>query len=691
MSKIRTKIKTKPLISIIVPVYNVEKYLKQCVDSILNQTLKELEILLIDDGSTDNCPKICDDYAKSDRRVKVIHKANGGLGAAYNTGIAATAGEYIGFVESDDWIEPDMYEQLYAKAKEYDVDIVKSLYTNCFSETNRRVVNKFSKCKYCNQPVTDNLKIPEFYWGHVSHWSAIYRNSLIKDNHIILSETPGASCQDVGFAFQCFVFMKSCYLMTKSFYNYRLDNADASNKKGYKIAMASFKERQHIRDLIENKKLDKEYREIEAKKVFEALYNDYTLRCSWSQKFTFIRLSSLLFRKYLKEIDCLYFNKNEVRTFKQMARFPVYFYLKNELLKTIKNPNEHTIRFCGFTIFSKKKSYAKKSLKILGITFKKKKTSPEKTVKTFMGVPYFRKKIKNGITKFYILGLPIKKVKTLGNVVKKYFLGICYKKSQLPLNQQFEKKLMYAHVVQIVGNMLACSRLHSQTFPKYKNINKGKDIVIVATGPTVKFAPKFPDALHIACNRSVELEQFHYDYCFMIDYPNVRPYIDKTFDRDFINFFGQYMNECVKKLSIPDYIAERANAERFFTDGPYAVDMYHDIETHPLADFWSIVHPAIHFALYTHPKRIYLLGCDTANNGYIYKNQVQKQMNLQKLLYGFRKIKQFADFYYPDVEIISVNPVGLKGLYKDVYTDTYLAEHPEINAKELTVIKGGED
>ena len=93
------------LISIIVPVYNVEEYLKECIDSIINQTYKRIEIILVDDGSTDKSGKICDDYAKIDKRIKVVHKENGGLSDARNVGISVSSGKYIAFVDSDDWVE----------------------------------------------------------------------------------------------------------------------------------------------------------------------------------------------------------------------------------------------------------------------------------------------------------------------------------------------------------------------------------------------------------------------------------------------------------------------------------------------------------------------------------------------------------------------------------------------------------
>ena len=111
------------LISVIIPVYNVEKYLNRCIESVINQTYKNLEVILIDDGSTDNSGKICDEYAKKDNRIKVIHKQNGGVSSARNAGLSIAKGEYIGFVDSDDYIEKDMYEFLYNLLLEHKVQV----------------------------------------------------------------------------------------------------------------------------------------------------------------------------------------------------------------------------------------------------------------------------------------------------------------------------------------------------------------------------------------------------------------------------------------------------------------------------------------------------------------------------------------------------------------------------------------
>ena len=122
------------LISVIIPVFKVEKYLARCLDSVVNQTYKNLEIILVDDGSPDKSGNICDEYAKIDTRIKVIHKKNGGVSSARNVGISIATGEYIGFVDSDDWLEPDMYEKLMEYAKKDGSDITRIRYYKVYED-----------------------------------------------------------------------------------------------------------------------------------------------------------------------------------------------------------------------------------------------------------------------------------------------------------------------------------------------------------------------------------------------------------------------------------------------------------------------------------------------------------------------------------------------------------------------------
>lgn len=115
-----------PKVSVIVPIYGVEKFLRECVDSILNQTLKDIEIILIDDGGKDNCLQIIDEYAQKDNRIIAIHKPNDGYGQTCNVGLEKATGEYVAIVEPDDYVALDMYETLYQKAIQYDLDLIKS-------------------------------------------------------------------------------------------------------------------------------------------------------------------------------------------------------------------------------------------------------------------------------------------------------------------------------------------------------------------------------------------------------------------------------------------------------------------------------------------------------------------------------------------------------------------------------------
>ena len=142
----------REFISVIVPVYNVEYYLKQCLDSIVNQTYRNLEIILVDDGSTDSSGDICDEYAHKDARIKVIHKENGGLSSARNAGldVCTSGGELIAFVDSDDWLELDMFEVLYTNLKEKNVDMV---YCNCRQIDEDGVVIQDNYFKYKNVPL----------------------------------------------------------------------------------------------------------------------------------------------------------------------------------------------------------------------------------------------------------------------------------------------------------------------------------------------------------------------------------------------------------------------------------------------------------------------------------------------------------------------------------------------------------
>lgn len=169
-----------PCISVIVPVYKVEAYLSRCVDSILCQTFRDIEVILIDDGSPDRCGNMCDGYAKQDRRVHVIHKSNGGLSSARNAGLEQTHGRFISFVDSDDWIDADMLELLYNTLQRHNAQIAECSYRRIYAD---RICEETSCSAACMEG--DSLFALEgmLDWKYFKPvvWNKLYARSVIGD------------------------------------------------------------------------------------------------------------------------------------------------------------------------------------------------------------------------------------------------------------------------------------------------------------------------------------------------------------------------------------------------------------------------------------------------------------------------------------------------------------------------------
>lgn len=224
---------SSPRVTVLVPVYNVERYLRQCLESLCAQTLHEMEVILLDDGSTDSSAAICDEFVNRDARFRVIHKPNSGYGATMNVGLSEAKGEYIGIVESDDWVEPDMFEQLYAMAREQQVPVVKS---NFFKYQTKGK----SKCLKLIPPQDEDQRLCPahrsfIFYAQPSIWSALYERKFLLDNGIRFLESPGASYQDVSFNFKVWARAREVFLSSRAFYHYRVDNATSSVRSSNKI------------------------------------------------------------------------------------------------------------------------------------------------------------------------------------------------------------------------------------------------------------------------------------------------------------------------------------------------------------------------------------------------------------------------------------------------------------------------
>ncbi|MBO5474034.1 MAG: glycosyltransferase family 2 protein [Lachnospiraceae bacterium] len=230
-------------VSFIVPVYGVERYINQCIDSILNQTLNDFELILIDDGSPDRSPQICDEYAKKDSRIKVIHKVNEGVAIARNTGLEIASGEYAYIVDSDDWIEADAAEKLYKSAKEKSVDCVMSDCVLHYENGNQIRMQQFSQ-KFYTEDKDTIQKLQEYvlcqkyspYYspksqnGYAAPWGKFIRMSVIKDNNLSFDPDVKGIFDDGLFSLNIFEYIKSFYYGMEHTYNYRIVGTSITHK-----------------------------------------------------------------------------------------------------------------------------------------------------------------------------------------------------------------------------------------------------------------------------------------------------------------------------------------------------------------------------------------------------------------------------------------------------------------------------
>lgn len=250
-----------PKISIIVPVYNMEKYLHQCVDSILAQTFKDFELLLIDDGSKDSSPKICDDYAAADSRVKVVHKENSGQADSRNIAIAMAKAPLIGFVDSDDWIEPDMYEVLYRTMMENGADI--SMCGHYYSYIDREkpsckggMVEVYDGSQAL-QMIIDDRKIKSFLVDK------LYKREVIRE---LMPKS--FYYEDYATLFKWFVGVSKVAICHAPKYHYRQRKGstalDGDPRKKYHFYLA---EKQRCSYLIENNIFPEQHKKFVAKLV----------------------------------------------------------------------------------------------------------------------------------------------------------------------------------------------------------------------------------------------------------------------------------------------------------------------------------------------------------------------------------------------------------------------------------------
>ncbi|MDR3598468.1 glycosyltransferase [Clostridium sp.] len=290
-------------ISVIVPVYNVEKYLEKCVDSILSQTFKDFEVILVDDGSKDRCGIICDKYESLDNRVKVIHKTNGGLSSARNSGLEIASGEYVAFVDSDDWIDKSMYKELYNEAKKHNADIVQckfikakdenvSIYNN---ESNEAEVirNLEALCNLYNEKCIET----------VVTWNKLYRRYLFND--IVFPN--GKIHEDQFTTYKLLYKANKVVLVDKELYYYRQTPNSIMNSD-FNMSRLDFLEALDQR-LEFFKKINNELLYKQTIKTYVNVLKEYYFKCQNSKNEE--QILKIIREKYKKKF-IEYMNNNEV-------------------------------------------------------------------------------------------------------------------------------------------------------------------------------------------------------------------------------------------------------------------------------------------------------------------------------------------------------------------------------------------
>ncbi len=549
----------EPKISVIIPVYNVEKYLKKCLDSVISQTYKNLEIICINDGSPDNCGQILDEYAKKDSRIIVIHQENAGVSAARNQGLEIARGEYITFVDSDDWLEPECYElALNVLENDKEVDLVgyNADIINSRNDTNQDLQRNKN---WFTLPFVGKFELSQKIAIRMcgACWIYLFKASIIKNNKLKFSNYKFS--EDFLFIFEYFAFVKNIYFLDKNLYNYNLAPYSAMTKYSstqnpeyaLDVYIEIFKEACKFYKKAE--KIDF-FREILMCRFLNSIL--YTLNFIPPQRsaFAISKLEKIVdFLEadfdYGKEIDWI--RKKEFYRIKQL-RIP-YFSIGNKLFgfEIYRTEKPHAVlKFCGLKVsanyqklFSIRNDRFKnhKVVNIFGLKFKISKTKkfkeylkslPQKIL--YIGNSY------KGSTKFKVVricGITFKHKVNLDKKVKKF----------VRLNNQFlnrKNKSIKRRLFLTTGNI---SLLNNLTIIKQLNEPNCEDVLFIFS---IMKNPAFDES----CQKMASLHNFKKIYSFNSSSSDLREYFikNKLYDFDEIYFSNQYHFHLLSKELYPN-------------------------------------------------------------------------------------------------------------------------------------------
>lgn len=235
--------------------------MRKCLDSLVHQTLEEIEVICVNDGSTDHSLEILKRYARADARIRIFNKENTGYGHSVNIGMDAAAGRYIGIVEPDDYVRPGMYKRLYEIASKLDLDLVKADFFRFWSGGSHKKVEYYRLSKKASyyRKVIDPKQNKGIFRADIHTWAGIYKRRFLEKYQIRHNETPGASYQDNGFWFQTFCLANRVYFLDEPYYMYRMDNPGSSVHSSQKVYSICEEYDYMLAFLKRNPKLEKRY------------------------------------------------------------------------------------------------------------------------------------------------------------------------------------------------------------------------------------------------------------------------------------------------------------------------------------------------------------------------------------------------------------------------------------------------
>ena len=287
-------------VSVVIPIYNSSQFLRECLDSLHDQTMREIEFICVNDGSKDNSLDIINEYVAKDARFKVLNKENSGYGISMNMGFEMATGEYLGIVESDDFVEPDMFEVLYQTASSLKLDVIKSNYfrftTNPDGSHNEVFISNTTNVNRVICPAD----YPKILMNTTANWTGLYSKAFLEKYSIKHNETPGASYQDLGFHFLTLSLADRAYFMERAFYHYRYDNPNSSINNKSKMYCACEEYQYILHYYSKNPEVGKYFEGVLWARFHNTCLNTYA-RVSSDLKVEFLKYYCKTFRNALAE------------------------------------------------------------------------------------------------------------------------------------------------------------------------------------------------------------------------------------------------------------------------------------------------------------------------------------------------------------------------------------------------------